>query len=132
MSKFLMRLLVTSFALYVAVQLVPGITYEGGWPILVAMAIIFGLVNAVVRPILSFLTCPLIVLTMGVFILVINASMLLMAARLARVLAVSFYVEGFGAAFWGAVVISIVSFFMNVFIADKDGDKDRRRTRAIS
>jgi len=82
----------------------------------------------VVRPILSFLTCPLIVLTMGVFILVINASMLLMATRLGRVLAVSFYVDGFGAAFWGGVIISIVSFFMNVFIADKDEEKDARRT----
>jgi len=128
MSKFLVRLLVTSFALYVAVQLVPGITYEGGWTVLVGMAIIFGLVNAVVRPILSFLTCPLIVLTMGVFILVINASMLLMATRLGRVLAVSFYVDGFGAAFWGGVVISIVSFFMFLFIADKDEEKDARRT----
>ena len=124
MSKFLARLLVTSFALYVAVRLVPGITYEGGWPVLVAMAIIFGLMNAVVRPILGFLTCPLIVLTMGVFIRVINASMLLMAARLARVLAVSFYVEGFGAALWGGMVISVVSFFMNAFIADKDVHKE--------
>jgi len=124
MNRFVARLLVTSLALYAAVQLVPGITYEGGWPVLVGMAIVFGIVNAVVRPILSFLTCPLIVLTMGVFILVINACMLLMAARLARVLAVSFYVQGFGAAFWGAIVISIVSFLMNVFIADEDEHRD--------
>ena len=125
MNRFLARLLVTSLALYAAVQLVPGIAYEGGWPVLVGMAIVFGIVNAVVRPILTFLTCPLIMLTMGVFILVINACMLLMAARLARALAVSFYVQGFGAAFWGAIVISIVSFLMNMFIADEDEDKHR-------
>jgi putative membrane protein len=124
MNRFLVRLLVTSLALYAAVQLVPGIAYDGGWPTLVGMAIIFGVVNAVVRPILTFLTCPLIIVTMGVFILGINGCMLLIAARLARALDVSFYVQGLGAALWGSVVISIVSFLMNVFIADEREHKD--------
>ncbi len=120
MRRFLLRLLVTAIALYVAVQLVPGITYEGSWQALAAMALILGLVNATVRPILSFLTCPLIILTMGLFILVINGAMLLLATHLARILGVSFYVQGFSSAFWGALVISIVSFLMNLLIAGEN------------
>jgi len=127
MNRFILRLVVTSAALYAAVRLVPGIGYEGGWPVLVGMALIFGVVNAIVRPILSLLTCPLIVLTMGVFILVINGFLLLAATRLAQILGVTFYVHGFGAAFWGALVISIVSFFMNLWIADEGEDKRRHK-----
>ncbi len=123
MRKLLLRLLVTAIALYAAVRLVPGITYEGGWQVLAAMALIFGLVNAIVRPILSLMTCPLIILTMGLFILVINGAMLLLATRLAEVFGVSFYVEGFGSAFWGALVVSIVSFLMNLLIAGENEDR---------
>jgi putative membrane protein len=123
MNKFFLRWLITAIALYAAVKLVPGITYEGGWQTLAGMALIFGLVNAIVRPILAFLSCPLIILTMGVFLLVINGTMLLLATRLATVFGVSFYVEGFGSAFWGAVVTSFVSFLMNLLIAEEKKDK---------
>jgi putative membrane protein len=125
MSKFLLRLLVSSIALYVAVRLVPGISYEGGWQVLVGMALIFGVVNAIVRPIVSLLTCPLIILTMGLFIFVINGLMLVMASRMAEILGVTFYVRGFGSAIWGAVVISIVSLVMNTWIADEDEHKEK-------
>jgi putative membrane protein len=118
MPRFLARWFVTSIALFAAVQLVPGITYEGGWITLAGMALLFGLVNAIVRPILTILSCPLIVLTMGVFILVINGGMLLLASRLAGLFGVNFYVDGFGAAFWGALVVSVVSFVLNVFVRD--------------
>ena len=123
MRRFLLRLLVTAIALYAAVRLVPGITYEGGWQTLAAMALIFGLVNATVRPILTLLSCPLIILTMGLFILVINGAMLLLATRLADVFGVTFYVQGFGSALWGALVISIVSFLMNVLIREESAHK---------
>jgi putative membrane protein len=119
MPKFLARWFVTSVALYAAVQLVPGITYEGGWTTLAAMALVFGLVNAVVRPFLAFLSCPLILFTMGLFILVINGGMLLLASRLASVFGVNFYVDGFGPAFWGALVVSAVSFLLNMFVRDE-------------
>lgn len=122
MRKLILRTLVTAFALYVAVQLVPGISYEGGWPMLVAAALISGFVNAVVRPILGLLTCPLIVLTMGLFILVLNGLMLLLAAWLADLLGVAFFVDGFRAAFWGALVVSVVSFLVNLFLGDRDDD----------
>jgi len=125
MSRFLARLLVTSIALYAAVRLVPGIAYEGGWPVLVAMALIFGIVNAVVRPILTWLTCPLIILTMGVFMLGINGAMLLIASHVAGIFGVTFYVRGLGAALWGSIVVSIASFLMNLFIADA-GEQETR------
>ncbi|MBC7261531.1 MAG: phage holin family protein [Anaerolineae bacterium] len=123
MKRFLLRWLITSIALYAAVRLVPGISYEGGWQTLAGMALIFGLVNATVRPILTLLSCPLIILTMGLFILVINGAMLLIATRLAELFGVSFYVQGFGSAFWGALVISIVSFLMSLFIGEEDKHK---------
>ena len=120
MLRFLTRWFITAVALYAAVRLVPGITYEGGWTTLAGMALLFGLLNAVVRPILTILSCPLIILTMGVFILVINGALLLAASRLAGVFGVNFYVDGFGPAFWGALVVSVVSFVLNLFIAGEE------------
>ena len=125
MSRFLARWLATSIALYAAVQLVPGISYEGGWTTLAAMALVFGLVNAFVRPVLTLLSCPLILLTMGLFILVINGGMLLLASRLAGVFGVGFYVDGFGPAFLGALVVGVASFFLNTFIRDEREDEER-------
>jgi putative membrane protein len=128
-SKFLMRWLIAAIALYAAVQLVPGITYEGGWGTLAGMALIFGLVNAFVRPILALMSCPLIIVTMGLFLLVINGAMLLLSTRLAAVFGVNFFVEGFGSAFLGALVVSVVSFLMNMFVADEEEDRRRERHR---
>jgi len=125
MPKFLLRWFVASVALYVAVRLVPGITYEGGWQTLAGMALIFGLVNAIVRPILALMSCPLIILTMGVFLMVLNGAMLLLASRLASILGVDFYVMGFGSAFLGALVVSVVSFLMNLFIGNEEEDKQQ-------
>lgn len=124
MGKFVLRWLITGIALYAAVQLVPGITYEGGWTTLAGMALIVGLLNAFVRPLLALMSCPLIILTMGLFILVLNAAVFLLAARLASVFGVSFFVSGFGSAFWGALVVSIVSFFMNLWVREEEEEED--------
>ena len=93
MPKFLVRWFVAAVALYAAVQLVPGISYDGDWTTLAGVALIFGLVNAFVRPIVSILSCPLVIVSMGVFLLVINGAMLMLASRLAGVFDISFYVE---------------------------------------
>lgn len=127
MNKFLLRWLIAAIALYAAVQLVPGITYEGGWTTLAGMALIFGLVNAFVRPILALLSCPLIIVSMGLFLLLINGAMLLLATRLATVFGVNFFVEGYGSAFLGALVVSVVSFLMNLLVADEEEDRRRER-----
>ena len=125
-QKLLLRWLINGAALYVAAELVRGIDVKGGWLALAVMAIIFGLVNALIRPILKFLTCPLIMLTLGLFTLVINALMLQLASWLGRQLGLGFYVAGFWPAFWGALVISVVSFVLTMLIVDEDKEKKRR------
>lgn len=123
MRKLLLRWLINGVALYVAAELVKGIDVVGGWLALAVMALIFGLVNALIRPILKLLTCPLIILTLGLFTLVINALMLQLASWLGRMFGLGFYVAGFGPAFWGALVISLVSFVLTMLIGDEDEDK---------
>jgi len=118
MLRFLIRLLVTAASLWAAVELVPGIAHEGDWPGLLGVALVFGVVNAVVRPVLALLTCPLVLLTLGLFIFVLNAAMLALTAAIATSLGLDFTVTGFGAALLGALVVSIVSAILNIFVAD--------------
>jgi len=127
--KLLIRWAITAFALFVAAWLVPGITVDsGGWIIYAAMAVILGLVNAVVRPILTLLTCPLIVLTLGLFTLVINALTLWLSSLIAvRWFNLDFHVETFWAALLGSVIVSIVSVALSIFVKDDDEEERRRR-----
>lgn len=116
--RFLLRLLITAAALWVATRIVSGITYTGsGWTLL-GVALVFGLVNAIVRPILTFVTFPLYILTLGLFTFVVNALMLWLTSALSRSLGLGFHVAGFGAAFWGALVVSIVSFLLSLFVSE--------------
>jgi putative membrane protein len=101
---FLARLFITAFALWAATQLVPGIHVSGVFGLLLA-ALLFGLVNAFVRPALVLLSLPLTLVTLGLFLLVVNAAMLGLTALLHP----GFRVDGFWPAFWGAVVVSVVS-----------------------
>jgi len=126
MRKLLLRWLINGVALYMAAELVRGIDVKGGWLALAIMALVFGLVNALIRPILKLLTCPLIILTLGLFTLVINALMLMLASWLGRQLGIGFYVAGFWPALWGALVISVVSFVLNLLIGNKEEDKKKR------
>lgn len=112
--KFLLRLLVTAAALWAAVSLVPGIHYEGHWLGLLGVALVFGAVNATVRPFLKLLTCPLVFLTLGLFIFVLNALMLWLTAGLAGLLGLGFHVDGFWAALVGAIIVGVVSAVLNV------------------
>lgn len=118
--KLLVRLIVNAIALWAAVQLVPGLRYEGGALTLLLVALIFGVVNALVRPLITLLTCPLIVVTLGLFVLVINGIMLALTAWLSRLFDLGFYVDNFWAAVIGALVISIVSAILSLFVADED------------
>jgi putative membrane protein len=95
--KLLIRWVISGLALFVAAWLVPGIAVEGdGWVVYAVMAVILGLVNAIVRPLLKLLTCPLILLTLGLFVLVINGITLWLASSLAvNWFNVGFYVDGF-------------------------------------
>lgn len=118
--KLLFRWLVSSAALFAAAYLVPGIRVEdpSAWKVYVLMALILGLVNAIVRPLLSIMSCPLIILTLGVFILVINGVSFLIAANIAASMGVGFYVDSFVSAFMGALIVSVISVIFNLMIKD--------------
>ena len=122
--NLIIRWIVTSISLFVAAWLVPGIRIEqGGWTVFAAMAIILGLVNAIVRPILKLLSCPLIVLTLGFFVLIINGITLWIASGIAvRWFNVGFYVDDYWAAFLGGVIVSLVSVVLTALFKDDKED----------
>ena len=117
---FLIRLLINAAALWVAVEIVPGIGYRGHWSLLLAVALIFGVLNAVVRPVLKLLALPLLILTLGLFTFVINALMLLLTSSVSGVLDLGFHVDGFWTAFWGALVVSLVSLMLSIFVKEHE------------
>lgn len=125
--KLLFRWLITAFSLFVAARLVKDIQVEGNaWAVFAATAIILGLVNALIRPLLKLLSCPLIILTLGLFVLVINAVSLILASQIAvHWFHVGFYVHGFWAAFWGGLVVSVVSVVMSALLREERSDRDR-------
>ena len=115
MRQILIRIGVNAIALWVASMLVGCFSLEEGlWEILLVAAI-FGVVNALVRPVAKLLSLPVIILSLGVFILVINAVMLVITDWLTA----SLEIDSFGAAMWGALIISIVSWALSVFVPDK-------------
>jgi putative membrane protein len=119
--KLIIRWVITVIALAVAVWLVPGIYVQSNnaWIVFGIMALILGLVNVFVKPILTLLSCGLIVLTMGLFLLVINAVTLWLASWIAQNwLNVGFIVEDFWSAFLGSIVVSLVSLVLSIVIPD--------------
>ena len=112
---FLLRLLINAAALWVAIQLVDGIEHRGSWWALLFVALVFGILNASIRPLLKLLSLPIIILTLGLFIFVINALMLLLTGWISGKLNLGFYVNGFWDAFFGGLVISVVSFLLSLF-----------------
>ena len=123
--KLLIRWVIASLALFVAAWLVPGISVDGnGWIIYALMAIVLGLVNAIVRPLLKLMTCPLILLTLGLFLLVINGLTLWLASAIAvNWFHVGFYVDGFWSGFLGALIVSIVTIVLSALLKEDDNDK---------
>ena len=121
MKRLLLHWLIAVIALFVATQIVPGIHIEGnGWIAYAVMAAILGLVNAIIRPILKLLSLPLIILTLGLFSLVINALMLWLSSSIAvNWFHVGLYVDGFWAAFLGALVVSIATVILSAILRDK-------------
>jgi putative membrane protein len=116
---FAVRLLVNAAALWVATRVVPGVTYAGGWLPMLGVALVFGVVNAFVRPVARILTFPVVILTLGLFLLVINGCMLWLTSALSDVLDLGFHVRGFRPAFWGGLVVSIVSGLLSLVVADQ-------------
>ncbi|GAA4334323.1 phage holin family protein [Actinomadura luteofluorescens] len=127
--RILLKVVATAVALWVATVLIDGITLGDqttGRRILtlVAVAVIFGLVNAVLKPIIKTLGCAFYVITLGLIGLVVNALLLWLTSELAEGLELPFHVTGFWPAFWGAIVVGVVGWLLHLFLPDDD-DKDR-------
>jgi putative membrane protein len=122
--RFVIRLLINAVALYVATRIVPGVVYDGqGFTGILLVALVFGVLNAFLRPILTLLTCPLQMLTLGLFTIVINAIMLLLTSAASDFLGLGFHVDGLWPAVVGALVVSLVSILLSLFVRE---DHDRR------
>jgi len=114
MRGFVIRVLVVAIGLWISSKIVPGVTINDGWSLFWA-ALLLGLVNAVVRPVVIILTLPLTILTLGLFLLLINAAMLSLVAWMLD----GMTVDGFWSAFFGAIVISIVGWLVTWFIGSQ-------------
>jgi putative membrane protein len=119
--RILVRWLVTMAALILALWIVPGITVEGNaYAAVAVMAVVLALVNAFIRPILTLLSCGCIALTLGLFMLVINAATLWLSSWIVQNwLHLGFIVDGFWPAFWGGLIISVFSFFISLLLPDQ-------------
>jgi putative membrane protein len=114
MPSVLLHWIFNGAALWVAAYFIPGLSFTGGLVQLFLVAAVFGVVNSLVRPLLTVLTCPLIVLTLGLFSLVINALMLLLTGWVSSYWDLGFTVSGFWAAFWGGLVVGVVSLILSL------------------
>jgi len=120
MNAFLIRWGINTLALYAAIAIVPGIhTDSTRWFSLLILGLIFGFLNAVLRPILKLLTCPLILLSLGFFVLILNTILFVLTGWLGSQLHIGFTVANFGTAFLGALVTSIVSFALTLLLKDE-------------
>jgi len=125
--RWILRLLANAAALAIATWILSGITLTGSSTTsqivtLLVVALIFGVLNAIIKPIFALVTLPLLLLTLGLFLIVINACMLLLTSWLAGLFDLGWSVDGFWTALLGGIIISIVSFVLNVFLPDP-GDK---------
>lgn len=125
----LVRFLASAAALAVATWLLPGITLADGdtWNRAITMllvAAIFGVVNSIIKPLFKFVSAPLILLSLGLFLLVINALLLQLVSWAAEQLQLGWHVADWWSAFWGALIVSIVSFILNAFLG-KRGEEHR-------
>jgi putative membrane protein len=119
----LLRLLINAGALWAATTLVPGISFVGDPGRFLVVALVFGLLNALVRPLLLLLSLPLLILTLGLFTFILNAFILMLLGSLSEGLGLGFHVNGFFPAFVGALIVTVVSFALSMLV--KPG-KDRK------
>lgn len=124
--RFIIRTIITAVALWAAVALIPGIEYQGAWWGLLLVALVFGLINALVRPVLVLLSCPLIVLTLGLFIFILNAFLLWLTGQVSGALGIAFQVRGFWAAVVGGIIVGLVSTVLNLLVGTKAGPRKNR------
>jgi len=118
MTKFILRWIINAIAIFLAIKFVPGIHLTSLFSI-IWLALIFGLVNAFLRPLLKLLTCPLIILTLGLFTLLINAFLFWLTGQIGHLFGIMLTFDGFWPIFWGALVITVVSIVMSLILKDE-------------
>ncbi|HET6797146.1 MAG TPA: phage holin family protein [Gemmatimonadales bacterium] len=131
MRSLLLHWLLNAGALWVAAALVPGLDFNGGLGRLLLVAAVFGIVNSTLRPLLTILTCPLIILTLGLFTLVINAFMLLVTGWLSESWNLGFAVSGFWAAFFGGLVVGLVSVLLSAALEKQKSSAASHRSHDL-
>ncbi len=113
MSNLILRAMINALSIVIAVKLVDGLTFSGEWWKMIIVGAVFGLVNSVIKPIVQFFTFPFIILTLGLFTLVINTLMLALTASFSDSFNLGFHILGFWPAFWGAIIVSFVSMLLS-------------------
>jgi putative membrane protein len=119
MTRFILRWAINAVAIFLAVSYVPGISLQSGWLSVLWLALILGLVNAFLRPLLKLLTCPLIIVTLGLFTLLINTFLFWLTGQLGQFIGIHMTIAGFWPAFFGGLVISVVSVVMTLILKDE-------------
>jgi putative membrane protein len=121
MTKFILRLAINAIALYLAVLMLPGIDLRGSLTSIIWLALIFGVVNALFRPLLKFLTCPLIILTLGLFTIVINTFLFWLTSVIGQSFGIGLIITDpvWWNAFLGGLIVSIVSVVMTLILKDE-------------
>ena len=114
LRRYILQWLITSLAIFAAFSLVPGITFTGNGYEIGIIAMIYSVINLLIRPVLTLITCPMIILTLGMFTVIINGVLLLITADLAKYFGIDFQIETFFTALIGAVVISLTTFVLNL------------------
>jgi len=116
----LLRLLINAAALWVAVRVVDGVSFNGDGRLLFVVALIFGILNVSLKPLMMLLSLPFLLLTLGLFTFVVNALLLMATSKVSGWLGLGFHVDGFLAAFVGALVVSLVSIVLSMFVPKPD------------
>jgi len=120
MERPLLKWIINTIAIMLAIKYVPGIVYSGQWWGILMVGLIFGLINTFIRPFIKLFSFPLLILTLGLFTFVINALMLMLTSWLSGEFQLGFHVGGFKAAFWGALVVSIASMVLSCLIPSEE------------
>lgn len=133
MTRLILRWAINAVAIWAAISLLQGNgidVQQGGWGPILALAVIFGLLNALVRPVIELLTCPLIILTLGLGTLLINTLLFWLTGLIGAQFDLGFTVDGFWPAFWGALIVSAVSLVLTLLLRDElKGRRPRRSER---
>jgi putative membrane protein len=125
--NLIIRLIINALALWLATRLVDGISFDGQIAFLFVVALVFGAVNTIVKPILMVLTFPFLIVTLGLFLLVLNAAMLWLTGAISDAAGLGFHVSGFKAAFIGGLVVSVVSFVLSLMVGGDSKRKSKSR-----